>query len=813
MSNAAPATSRAATSKRRRPAPPESAAPDSAAPGSAAPESAARGRQSASADPARLAVERLREVDGTLPRWRPSVGYRLALLLVAAAMLLLPLVYIALVAAVAGALYWHVVNDAAIFSGVRGSGAMKLALLAYAGPIVAGGVLLLFMVKPLFARRGAGPATVSVTRGQEPLLFEFVARLCRLVGSPEPRRIDVDCRVNASASFRRGMLSFLGDDLVLTVGLPLAAGLTTRQFAGVLAHEFGHFAQGGGMRLNYLVRRINGWFARVVYERDAWDEWLAGAARDGGHWLVMIFGGVAMLCVWASRRVLWVLMVVGGAISSAMSRQMEFDADRYAARVAGSGAFAGMTARLPVLGAAEQGAFHDLSQAWGEKRLGDDFAALVLANDRQIPPDVRERIAAASATASKSGWFDSHPSDAARIRAATRLNAEGVLGGPAGDAPASSLFADFAERCKLASVVMYREQLGDALRPEHLVPTQALVAAEEGRGEQFVALRRCYQGAFNPVRPVFPDRAAAAETVDPSEAAEALLALRSKVVDRAARASKSVGAWAKADARLARLREVRTLLAAGVRVRASDFELPGVSADELQQAREEATASRTAAGDALLKAVATANRRVELALALAASVRPAASVATMATASDDSADADDFGEYDLSDGDGPAGSRGSPGDAAVGGASRLFDALDALRLAAPGVGRCRDAYQALAVLLAQYRPNATPEGVVGGIVSRAKALRQELADVHDLIRRTAYPYEHNERGATLATFCLPAVPGPQDVGGVAGSAEHLMESAYGLHARLTADLCARCEAAEASIGLPPLPEPPAARAL
>jgi Zn-dependent protease with chaperone function len=38
--------------------------------------------------------------------------------------------------------------------------------------------------------------------------------------------------------------------LVLVIGLPLAAGMSMRQVAGVLAHEFGHFAQGAGMRFN-----------------------------------------------------------------------------------------------------------------------------------------------------------------------------------------------------------------------------------------------------------------------------------------------------------------------------------------------------------------------------------------------------------------------------------------------------------------------------------------------------------------------------------------------------------------------------------
>jgi hypothetical protein len=56
---------------------------------------------------------------------------------------------------------------------------------------------------------------------------------------------------------------YLGNDLVLTIGLPLVAGFNLREFAGVLAHEFGHFSQGVGMRISYVIRSISFWFTRV----------------------------------------------------------------------------------------------------------------------------------------------------------------------------------------------------------------------------------------------------------------------------------------------------------------------------------------------------------------------------------------------------------------------------------------------------------------------------------------------------------------------------------------------------------------------
>ena len=95
-----------------------------------------------------------------------------------------------------------------------------------------------------------------------------------------------------------------------------------RELGGVLAHEFGHFAQGGGMRLTALVRGINSWFGRVVYERDRWDDELERRLREGDSRLAIILL-MARVSIWASRRVLAGLMVVGHAISCFMLRQME----------------------------------------------------------------------------------------------------------------------------------------------------------------------------------------------------------------------------------------------------------------------------------------------------------------------------------------------------------------------------------------------------------------------------------------------------------------------------------------------------------
>ena len=141
-------------------------------------------------------------------------------------------------------------------------------------------------------------------------------------------RIEVDNQMNASAGFDAGMFKLVRNRLVLTIGVPLVAGLDTSQFAGVLAHEFGHFTQGAGLRVTYIVRSINFWFVRVVYERDAWDQWLEETASELDFrigWILQL----ARVAVFLSRRILWFLMMIGHIVSGFMMRQMEYHADAH----------------------------------------------------------------------------------------------------------------------------------------------------------------------------------------------------------------------------------------------------------------------------------------------------------------------------------------------------------------------------------------------------------------------------------------------------------------------------------------------------
>src|SRR5262249_55786251 len=159
------------------------------------------------------------------------------------------------------------------------------------------GVTLVFLIKPLFARNPQDSLPLSVKRSAEPFLYEYVEAVCATVNAPAPASIRLMCEPNAFAAFSGGLWGFVTGRLTLSIGLPLVTGMSVRQLTGVLAHEFGHFSQGGGMRLTYIVRYTYGWLEKIVFIRDGWDEKLETLSRQGGPWLGP-FLFVLRRCIW-----------------------------------------------------------------------------------------------------------------------------------------------------------------------------------------------------------------------------------------------------------------------------------------------------------------------------------------------------------------------------------------------------------------------------------------------------------------------------------------------------------------------------------
>jgi Zn-dependent protease with chaperone function len=741
---------------------------------------AVRGPGSASAEilstagpvqPTQTPAQILAALKGAIEPVRPTPLYRLWIVIVAGLMLILPLVYVALIGLVILATGWHAVHHLSLFTTVRNG---KAAFLLYIGPLIAGVIVVAFLFKPLFARPAMKPKTRALDPEKETLLFAFVDGICEAVGARTPSRIDVDCEVNASASLAGGTFALFRSDLALTIGLPLVAGLSLKEFAGVLAHEFGHFSQRAGMRLCFVIWAVNHWFARVVYERDEWDESLVAWSK-GGNEYSMIIAGVARGAVWLSRRVLWVLMMIGHGVSGFLSRQMEYDADRYQARLVGAKVLSQTLTRAGELGLATQGAYADLSTSWNDRRLPDDLPRLILANVSQIPMEVRQAFHSASLQR-KTGTFDTHPADKDRIARAQLEGDEGIL---RIDGPATDLFRDFDELARTVTFDHYRNLLGNEITRDQLYPVaEAIenVAVMYQGNEVFdrFFLKSYGQLQSLPLPSLYPTappdlREAKKELI---QARAELLAAREKNVD-------ALRTWDELDPKLVLARCAGELLRSHVKMYkkvANEYGLESgtIEAAEEAKGRLEATFQKLSAS--LEPFEAAAARRLALALSLLESDEVAGRVPEGEARRDEA--------------------RALYPCAALLG-NRVIRELPALSRASREV----------VVLVNNLNDGDKGQNqeLRNACLRAGRALRERLQGVATALGTSVpYPFEHSQGALSVGRHALPVVPDREAIGDLVQVSNEVYGKLTTLQRRVLGRLAVIAEEVERTLGMNPV---------
>lgn len=549
--------------------------------------------------------------------------YTINMLVVTVAMILLPLIYLALVGLAAYGVYYHAAHHASWFTGLAGRsgrGAVG-ALIIYLIPLVVGIVVVFFMIKPIFAGRPKRAQPLALNPADNPLLFAFIEKIAETVGAPSPRRIDLNCDLNASAGFRRGYLSMFGNDLVLTIGLPLVANLSAAEFGGVVAHEFGHFTQSLGMRLSYIIRSINLWFMRVVYERDSWDESLEDWAENIEDGRVAIIVWTAQLGVFFARLILRVLMYLGWLIGGFMLRQMEYDADAWEIKLAGSETFERTQRKLATLSAAMEKMYQQIHGEWKKtQQLPDNISELLRQHHNSLSPDTLQKIEDASGL-ERTGWFDSHPSLADRIRAARRAQEPGVFHD---ERPAAALFSSFDHPARFVTLLHYTDDLEIPVSAPMLLrvePQTPAATARPGSPAQATTAARPetvvdeylfgIAAMVLPLKipPVTPSLNYEADMTELLQLTESLQAVRSDVELIGVR-------YGEAIERRLQARTARQLLHAGVTIAGETYGLVATSETAAQEAEAEADAARATLQHSAHEVIAALQRRLQLGLSL-----------------------------------------------------------------------------------------------------------------------------------------------------------------------------------------------------
>jgi len=427
--------------------PAKSAVPVKAAAAVLAPDEDAVGAASAShllaklpSDPVALHDAIVGAFDSRLTPPPVPLGRKLFTLAVAGVLLILPLFYIAALAGLAYGLFWL---------GTSSYGRSLHPAVFWTG-LVVDGLLLLCLLKPLVEPRRRTVAVFPLAAHQAGLLGEFIEAIGRQLNAPPPKQLQVECSTRLELDRRGGG--------VLTIGLPLAASLSVEQLAGLIGGQLALVRRGAGCGPTNLIRAINGWLWRSIYEDGRLDAWLSRVAQRpkfSAAKLLLPLRAAKLV----AQAVLFIPMFIGNTIAQNLVRQSELDADRAAARLVGRETFSASLVRLGVVEFTWQGILSELSFLYKEQQLPDSLPQQLAVRLLDMTPEL---CAALRDTVAKQEEkpFDSRPSDEERL-AATKTEPQGgvyVCG-----LPARALFGDYEGLARKVTFEYYSGLFGPHL--------------------------------------------------------------------------------------------------------------------------------------------------------------------------------------------------------------------------------------------------------------------------------------------------------------------------------------------------------------
>lgn len=423
---------------------------------------------------------------GQFKKPRANLRYGVKLTLVTLLVVALPLLYTAFVCGSIYLTYAYIAGNAPFLSDNRPT---IFNLIMFAMLSLALIIINFTLLRPFFAFGGGRASSLELNKKNEPVLSYFIARLCQVVGVPEPKAIKITMEVNAAASLS-GFSGLFSGSRELIIGLPLLACMSTKELAGVLSHEFGHFTQSLAMRCYFLIFYIRRWLLSVVENRDGWYEFLHDTLENSESEVLQAAIQIALFAMNVVRKIVYGMLWWTDWTVSSLSREMEFNADEYEAQMCGSAQFAHTSHKLDKMFLAFSNSVE--SNFRSQEQLVDNFAQLV-SNNVQYVSDKDAQQQQMQLQEQHNNW-STHPPTQLRIAAATKLRAKGIFNL---DKPARDLLTDYESLAKSVTLSYYRAH-GIFVDPADLQSIDSHSAKAKTNFEQQELLDSFTQGHFIP---------------------------------------------------------------------------------------------------------------------------------------------------------------------------------------------------------------------------------------------------------------------------------------------------------------------------
>lgn len=285
-------------------------------------------------------------------------------------------------------------------------------------------LLILYSVVPRIDRFVApGPRLIE---DDHPALFDLIRKVAGSTGQSMPAEVYLVPDLNAWVANRGGILG-IGSRRVMGLGLPAFQALTLRQFAAVIAHEFGHYHH-GDVALGPWLYRVRQGIARTLQ-----------ALEEHNNVFLILFNWYGELFV---------------RVTTAISRRQEYGADALAARLMGRQALSSGLETIHATSPIYEG-------YWGTEimpvlvsgkrpRIADGFRRFTASSRIR---EVAESMLKAAMEAPEDP-YDTHPALSKRLEALAQLPDQGTLQLPDSDSAISLLGStDAAEAALLVHLI------------------------------------------------------------------------------------------------------------------------------------------------------------------------------------------------------------------------------------------------------------------------------------------------------------------------------------------------------------------------
>jgi hypothetical protein len=428
--------------------------------------------------------------------------------------------------------------------------------------------------------------------------------------------------------------------------------------------------------------------------------------------------------------------------------------------------------RLVVLSVATQGAEGDAGQSLRESGLiPDDWASLILLNEKQIPDETLEAILA-EVGSEPTALLDTHPSNGDRIARARAIVTDTLF---SADAEATVLFDHLEELSKQVTVNLYRNSYGIRIKPDMLQPVAAIASRHQEEKEGEERMLRYFQGHFSPLRP-FPLSADAGKRTAPAEKlVQRIRAMHVKVVEQAKRIGEAGDRLGTCEERLVKCMAGHLLVKAKLSFDKKAFGLAKASAPDATRAIENAQAAVEKELAVYSEFDDRARERLEAGILLFNTPGAAEKI-----------DAIEEQRKEL---------------------RRMFPALNATDGVLGAVDELQAEFQSLVLFLNAAGDTEPDARFTTTLQNAMKRLRGKMKQIREQLGEVDYPFEHAKGKISLAAYALKRMPRSDDLGDIAEACEGLVGAVLNLRYRIFSKLVGFAVAAEGAHRIEALPKP------